>query len=244
MTLRTTLLVLLSVIIGFAIAAGAIYVLALTPGGQGLMRDFLVIQTAKREAALPTATASSTPVYKTGILPIPESYATTDYFTAINNVLSDIALVNNANMALAPLLTKLDAKTISCSYDGFYDLMGQARALSNQNQALAAQFIIHMTALAAANTETKDAITKSDTQTLITAGQALGSALQTYATSVQNILYGNTPTTAQIAEVQSQVNTAQGDAQTFADALKPLLQRIIAGDQAVIDAASSTPAKK
>ncbi len=242
--LRPTLLVLLSVIAGFVLDAAVSYWFATTQSGQAIVRDFLVAQTKKDVTANMATVASSTPVYKTGILPIPASYANTDYFTAINNVLSDIALVNNANVALAPLLLQLNQKTLSCSYQGFYDLMGQARASANQNQALAAQLTIHINALAAANTATKDTITRSQTQTFVATGQTLGTALQAYATDVQNILYGDTPTSAQIAEFQSQINTVKGASQTFADALKPLLQHIIEGDQAVIQAASSTPAKK
>jgi len=183
-------------------------------------------------------------VYTQRTLPVPESYASYDYFISINNVINDIGLINNVNVMLGPVLVQLNQKTLSCTYNSFYDLMNQARTLANQNQALAAQFIVHINALTAANTQTKDVITKVDTQALVAAGQSLGTALQTYATGVQNILYGDMPTSAQVAELESQVNSAMGASQSFADALKPLIKHIGEGAQAVIDAAVAASSTK
>mgnify|MGYP001560190942 CR=1 FL=1 len=242
--LHSILLIVLSLVAGFALDAGVTYYAATTPKGQALLRDFLVAQTQKNAAALPPLVASSTMVYTQRTLPVPESYTSYDYFIAINNVINDIGLINNVNVTLGPVLVQLNQKTLSCTYNGFYDLMNQARTLANQNQAMAAQFLIHINTLATANAQTKDAITKVDTLALVAAGQTLGAALQNYATGVQNILYGDTPTSAQVAELESQVNAAMGASQSFADSLKPLIKHIGDGAQAVIDAAAAASSTK
>jgi hypothetical protein len=237
---RSIGLVLITFVVGAVLDFGTAYVAGTTPQGQMFLRDFLVAQEQKAAAAEPAATSSAQMLYPQRLLPVPQSYANYAYFIAINNVVADIALINNANVELGPVLVTLDQKTLSCSYDGFYDLMDNARTLANKNQALAAQFVMHLNDLAAANTQTTDAITKSETAAAVSAGQALGASLAQYATTVQNILYGDTPTSAQIAALQSQANAVQGASQTFADALKPLVAHIGDADQALIKAAATS----
>ena len=119
--------------------------------------------------------------------------------------------------------------------------MNEAHQLADKNQTLISQLGFHLSALAAANTQTKDAITKTDTQALVTAGTALTGSLQAYAAAVNGLLAGDTPTSAQIAEFQSLVNVATGASQSFANALQPLLEHIVAADQQL--SATSTPAQ-
>jgi len=239
MTWRSIGIAIIGFFLALALGAAAEYWFASTPAGQALLRDFLVSQTQKQANADIADIASSTLVYKTGTLPIPESYATTEYFLAINNVIADIALINNASIELAPVLERLNLQTLSCSFNGFYDLMGQARAVANRNQALASQFLMHISSLSSANVKTMDAITKSQTQALVTAGQTLGAALQTYVTNIQTLLYGDTPTSAELAEFEAKMTSVVEASQVFADALTPLLQHIGTEVQRLSD--STTP---
>ena len=239
---RVALLIAVVLLFNTALDLGVSYLLAKTPAGQALLRDFLVNQSQKSFAVLSPALGTSTPSIPPGVLPVPENYATRDYFDAINNVLQDIFAINATNAQLGPLLDILNRQTLSCSYIGFYEAMGQAHQLANKNQTLVSQLAFHLSALASANVQTKDAITKADTLALVAAGSAFTASLQEYASAANGLLIGDTPTSAQIAEFQSKVNAATGASQSFANALKPLLQHIIDGSQAVINS-SSAPAR-
>ena len=239
---RVALLIAVVLLFNTALDLGASYLLAKTPAGQALLRDFLVNQAQKSFVVLSPALGTSTPSTPPGLLPVPESYATRDYFDAINNVLQDIFAINVTNAQLGPLLDMLNRQTLSCSYVGFYENMGRAHQLANKNQTLVSQLTFHLSALASANVQTKDAITQADTLALIATGAVFTSSLQEYASASNGLLIGDTPTSAQIAEFQSKVNSATGASQSFANALKPLLQHIIDGSQAVINS-SSAPAR-
>ena len=239
--LRTPLFILLGVVCGAALATGGAYIFAQSYSGQAILRDFLVAQSKTMLAAqAPVAVATSTPSTPPGILPIPEKYATVDYFNAINNVLQDVFALNAVSAQMGPLLDTLNRQTLSCSYVGFYENMGRAHQLSNKNQTLISQLGVHLSALAAANVQTKDIVTKANTQALVAAGGAFTASLQAYASAANGLLAGDTPTSAQIADFQSKVNAATGASQVFADALKPLMEHILEGVQAAIDAASTT----
>src|SRR3989344_2662063 len=239
---RVALLIAVVLLFNTALDLGASYLLAKTPAGQALLRDFLVNQAQKSFVVLSPALGTSTPSTPPGLLPVPESYATRDYFDAINNVLQDIFAINVTNAQLGPLLDMLNRQTLSCSYVGFYENMGRAHQLANKNQTLVSQLTFHLSALASANVQTKDAITKADNLALIATGAVFTSSLQEYASASNGLIIGDTPTRAQRAAPHSNENSATGASQSFANALKPLLQHIIDGSQAVINS-SSAPAR-
>jgi len=242
--MRPLLFILLGLAISTVIDAGALYYAGKTPQGRAFIRDFLVAQ-SKKSISTPAGASALTAASTTppGILPIPQAYATREYFLAINNVIQDLFAINATNERLGPLLDVLNQQTLSCSYAGFYEAMGQAHRLANKNQTLASQLAFHLTELATANVQTKDVVTKANTQALVVAGTAFTASLQTYASAANGLLAGDTPTSAQIADFQSKVNAATGASQSFADAFKPLLQRIIDANRAAIEAASSTPVR-
>lgn len=239
---RSVLLIIASLLVGAVLVAVGAYWYARTASGQGLLRNFLVSQNKLVPTDL-AASASSTPLSPPNPLLIPESYATRDYFDAINNVLQDLYSINATNAQFGPVLDTLNRQTLSCSYVGFYETMGRAHQLSNKNQTLIAQLSVHLSALATANVQTKDAVTKAQTQSLIVSGTAFTSALQQYASAANALLTGDTPTNEQIVEFRSFVAAATNASQTFADALKPLMTHIFEGVQAAVKAASSTPAR-
>lgn len=244
MTWRSFGIALLVLIAGLAADTGAEYYFATTPMGQGILRDFLVSQVQKQAAEFDAAAASSSvKYYKNGVLPVPVAWVTDDYFDAINNVLSDTTLLNNASVELNPLLDKLNLKSLSCSFDGFFDLMSQARASANHNQALAAQFVTHLQSLSAANAKTQDAVTKTQTQKSTETGLVLASKLKAFDDKVQALLYGDTPTSADLTELQQRIADALAASQSFADAFGPLVQRIVEEDLRLTAVASSTPAR-
>ena len=241
-SLRTISLLLLGAVAGAALALGAGYFFAKGSIGQALLRNFLVAQTKTGSVApVPEASsgATSTPSSPPHVLFVPKTYATQEYFVAINSVLQDLFAINAVNAQLGPLLNSLNEQTLSCTFVDFYESMGRAHQLAGKNQVLVSQLAMHLTALAAANTNTADAITKAGTQALAASGNALTVSLQTYVSAINGLLIGDTPTAAQIADFQLKVSAATGASQSFADALKPLLTHITQGVQAV---ASSTPA--
>ena len=131
---------------------------------------------------------------------------------------------------------------LTYTFDGYYELMGQARQSSNLNQALVAQLAVHLSGLATANVLTKDAITKLGTQTVVTTGQSFTSMFDTYNSSIQTFLYGDAPTQSQIDDMGQKQENVLNASQAFADALKALLEHILAEDLRISAAASTTPA--
>lgn len=240
MNWRAVGIVILSLLIGFAADAGATYWFATTPQGQKVIRDFLVKQTtlaAQREgvATPEVSLASSTPP----TLPVPKTYASESYYLAVNNVLRDIFEIDKVNNELGPILEKLNTATITCTFERFYDLMGAARALANRNDALVAQFGVHLNSLQSANTATTDALTKTQTNTLVESGRTLHGALKTYAQALQELLYGGTPTSAQIEDFQQKVIATTGASQNFSDSFKPLFEHMLQELKRIV--ATSTP---
>ncbi len=228
----------LGFVIGVALVGGGLYVFVHSAPGLSFIRDLLVAQATRQYAG--TTLASSSLLYQKSALPIPQSYADYDYFLAINNVINDVALVNNANIELGPVLEQLNEKTLSCNFEGFYDLMGTARSLSNKNLALSTQFAVHLSALASANARAKDALLKSQTQDAVAAGQSLTEALEAYGSEVQSLLFGSTPTSGQLTELSTKVAAASAASQNFGSAFKPLLERILSEDKR-LSSATSTP---
>ena len=241
-TWRAIGLALAVILVSLVAELGGEYWFATTPTGQGILRNFLASQAQKDAAQYDTTEVSSTPIYKTGVLPVPSAWVTTDYFTAVNNVINDIALLNNANIEINSLLNKLSIKMLTYTFDGYYELMGQARQSSNLNQALVAQLAVHLSDLATANVLTKDAITKLGTQTAVTTGQSFTSMFDTYNSSIQTFLYGDAPTQSQIDDMGQKQENVLNASQAFADALKPLLEHILAEDLRISAAASTTSA--
>lgn len=241
-TWRALGILLAGIVIGIVVLAAGGYTYAGTANGQGLLRDFMVAQaqqaaqqppqgSSNQSALSATSTAIAVAATSSPIVLIPKTYASQDYFLALNEIVSDITAINQNNVALGPVLEQLNALSLSCSYQNFYDLMTQARALADKNQVLTAQFGQHLIALNAANMATADAVLKSDTFALITPGQAFGQQMQTYASAVQSLLYGGTPTSAQLTTFQNTVAQTADASQAFAAVLTPLLNYIVTVDQ-------------
>ena len=118
-TLRSLVYIVIGIIVGAVIALGGVYIFAKGASGQVLLRDFLIAQNKTLPAAQgPAATSTSAAASSTPprILLVPKSFATEDYFTAINNVIQDVFAINAANAQLGPLLDTLERQTLSCTY--------------------------------------------------------------------------------------------------------------------------------
>ena len=106
--LRPLLFILLGLAISTVIDAGALYYAGKTPQGRAFIRDFLVSQ---NQAGVITqvSAASTTPP---GILPVPQAYATQEYFVAINNVIQDLFAINTTKERAEPLVGCVDGKEV------------------------------------------------------------------------------------------------------------------------------------
>lgn len=229
--MRTTLWILLGCIVGLALSAAGVFFFMRSEAGISFLRDYIVEASKTPTSETPyippvqtNSSATSTPQAPKVVL-VPKKYATEQYFFAINNVVADILAMDEVNRELGPVLGELNAKTLSCTFGGIYDLMTQARTLAQKNQTLAAQFSLHMNDLSAANTQTSDALTKSLTGKALVSGQAFGTSLQTYAAAVQSLLSGDVPNAQTLAAFDAQARSTKAAGETFNADFLPLLGR-------------------
>jgi hypothetical protein len=154
---------------------------------------------------------------------VPKAYASEAYYVAINNVVNDVNELNAVNVSLAPVLDQLNTQSLSCNFNGFYGLMTNAQDLVAKDQALTTQFASDIAALNAANADTTDQTTKTDTATAVAAGQQFQQELESYTSELSEILAGGVPTSAQVSGLSVAVNAAHDASAQFSTDVQALI---------------------
>lgn len=223
-------LILVGVIVGaIAALAGGYYVLA-SPVGESLIRNYFVprpeVAAPEQNTPAPSSVATSSPQTNASstVVLVPKAYANEAYYVAINRVVDDINKLNAVNVSLAPVLDVLNTQSLSCDFRGFYDHMTTARDLVDQDQTLTAQFASDLSDFSTANAATTDATTKTYTADAVSAGQALQQRLQTYTSTLSQILIGDVPTSAQTTELTNEVTATHDASQLFSTKMQVLLE--------------------
>ena len=220
---------IVSFFIGAAVTVPALFWFLRTDPGSQLLRAYIVppptwptVVTDTTQAPLPaTLTSTTTPV----VVAVPKTYATKSYSDAINSVVQNFNAVDDSYGRLVPLLLTINNKSLAHDYSNFFDLIVQAKALVSQTQSLTVTFSQSISSLSSANQQTSDATTKSQTFQLVSDGSALGSASQTFLTTVNDVLSGSVPSGQQIQTLNDQAKSL-GDALTkFNTTAKSILSR-------------------
>lgn len=222
---RVVSLLLVGIVLGAACAlVGGYYVLA-SPAGDSLIRDYFVPRT--NTSAIQAAAASSTAALEAAsstVLIVPKAYASEAYYVAINAVNNDVDQLDAVNISLAPVLAQLNSQALSCNFDGFYGVMTSAQNLVSKDGALATQFGTDLAAFSAANAETTDPTTKTDTDAAVAAGQQFQIQLESYSSGLAQILAGGVPTSAQVTGLYNQVTATHAASLQFSSAMQTLLE--------------------
>lgn len=203
--------------------------------GAGVIAQYISTQPQWPDIA-PQQSASTTEAIQQFVsgranIPVPKSYASATYTTALNATLRETALIAASSTELAQLLLTINNKSLQHDYTGFFDLIVQAKAQVGIQSSRVARLGQDITALNVANQNTSDPRTKSQTIDLVKQGQSLQTALQSYTDTLNQMLSGSVPTAEQVQSLKDQATTLEPLATNFANAIKVLEQYLIGSQQ-------------
>src|SRR3989344_9331711 len=192
---------------GAALMVAGTYFALRSTAFQSWIRNYFVsvsIQQSSQIASTtpPTQSLQSFAVASTTV-GVPKSYASKEYYIAINELFFDYTNMLSVGAQIAPLFVKLNSQTAGGNYAGVIDLAIQIKILINKEKEITTSFGQHLVALSVANTATTDAITKSLTQDLISSGNVFRTGLPAYFDALDGIFSGTTPSSDEIARVTS-----------------------------------------
>lgn len=154
---------------------------------------------------------------------VPKAYATAEYYGALNSVYFDYTNMINVGSQIAPLFVKLNSETAGGNYGGVIDLAIQIKTLIAQEKQITTDFGQHLVALSVANQASKDAVTRSLTQDLISAGNNFRAGLPAYFEALDGIFSSPTPSSEEVARVTALTKKTIDDLNTFKSKLQLVL---------------------
>jgi|GEM_PF-6757034 len=238
--LKTFFILLIGIVVGIGASVLSVLFLFNSAAGRSLVQSYVVSQekwpdiNAQLAQSVPSSggtTGTSTPRTPEQILntPItiaaPKVYVSQAYVAALTAAVSDLQALATSTDKLGPLLVSMNTKSLSGDFSGFFNIVVQAKVLVAQQKQIAASYAQHLTALSAANQQTPDAITKSMTQTLITAATPIQSDLVTYTGFLDQLLSGSVPSPDVITGLSASGKQLGADIKAFGAAFAPLSQR-------------------
>lgn len=226
--LKYTLLFIFGVVIGIPLGAVALVFFLRSDAGAGVIAQYVVSQpqwpsAAPEQSSTATELAQSFASGSTTI-PVPKGAATPAYATALNAAMRDMATLAASSTELDSLLTTINDRSVARNFNGFFDLIVQAKAGVAGQAAQIARLGQDLGALNAANQSTPDAQTKLLTQQLVAQGGTLHDSLVTYNAALSQLLSGAVPTAAQLNDLKAQATTLQTQAAGFLSSLQSLEQ--------------------
>ncbi|MEK7109223.1 MAG: hypothetical protein AAB919_02195 [Patescibacteria group bacterium] len=230
---RTFLIFLIGLVAGLGASVLLVFYLFRSDAGQALVRSYMITEekwpdvTALVEQSIGTTSPSAAmralnvPI----VIAVPKAYATQEYGAALNGAVNDLQAIASSTNELGPLLVQLNNQSLGGDFTGFFDLVVKAKILVAGQQTTSARLSQHLTALAAANQQTSDAITKSLTQALLQSGQIVPPALNEYLATLDQVLSGSVPSAALIQDIGAKAKTFSGTLAAFGSDLQKLLSR-------------------
>lgn len=156
---------------------------------------------------------------------VPPGYATQAYADAFGGVINDLKDLASTTLMLNPVLVKMNSQSLSGNFNGFFDLVVEAKTLLAQQKAITARLGQDISALSAANMQTTDAQTKQLTSVIITASGPLISDLASYNSELDQLLSGAVPSAALVTSVAQTGGRLADDAKALGTAMAPLTER-------------------
>ncbi len=214
----------------------------------GVMQPWRVSEEVKQQwpdiklstsiAKIPLNTSTSTvpneniDIQNTALL-TPKSSVTQAYHESFNGLIraaDAISRINNEK--LTPLLVEMNRKNAAGDYDGFFDLIVQAKELNKQQLGLLVATRSELDRLRGSNEKTSDETIRAATARVILTGGGFHDAFVQYASVLDLLLDGREPDEKIIQDLQSSVARTQTESKSFSDAVAALLEAISARLQA------------
>lgn len=232
---RLIAVLILGVLVGGAVGAVGTILFLRSDAGASLIAQYITTQPQWPDVN-PGQSASTTQAIQEFIngsatIPVPKTYASPEYAAALNASLRDVATIAASSSELTTLLTTINNQSLEHNYNGFFDLIVQAKAMVATQSDRVAHFGQDLSILAVANQSTTDAVTKSATQDLVEAGTTLQQGLQTFTASLNELLSGSVPTAAQVEALKEQATSLESQAASFANSSKTLEQHLLEPQQ-------------
>lgn len=207
-------------LIGVCLAAVAAYFAMRNEAFQHWLRNYFVnISIQQFSEGVDSKTTSEVPLKSfataSTTIAVPKAYATVDYYTAINKVYFDYSNLITVGGQIAPLFNKLNAQTVGGNYGGVIDLAIQIKTLIAKEKEITVSLGQDLVALSVANQQTKDAVTKSLTQDLISTGNIFRDNLPAYFDQLDSIFSGEPPSKEKIAQVTASAQTTTDNLTQF-----------------------------
>ncbi|MDO8231689.1 MAG: hypothetical protein Q7T37_00600 [bacterium] len=145
---------------------------------------------------------------KSNIL-LPKKIVGEDYYLLINKIVDDLRVVGNNNVStLIPLLDSIKQKSAARDFNGFFDLVTQAKNEITKNIALLETTRGDIANLKKINDSTvKDADVRNQTNVLLASSDAFVQEFLTYFALVNETLSGSFPTQSLLDKLTAQVTT-------------------------------------
>lgn len=216
--LRGVLWLIPGILLGALLILVAEYFAMQHPTFQNWLRNYFVsLSVTQFGDVTPQVTPPSLQSLQTAstTIAVPRAYATADYYTALNNLYFDYMNMITVGSQIGPLFLKLNSETAGGNYGGVIDLAIQIKTLIAQEKQITNDFGQHLVALSVANQESKDAVTKSLTQDLISAGNAFRAGLPPYFEALDGIFSSPTPSSDEVARVTALTQKTIEDLNTF-----------------------------
>lgn len=223
----------LGAILGAVIAIPAFVLFLRTEAGGYLLQTYVMtlpqwpnVNTEELDlpanSGTPVSGATTTPGMATAAatttsqgIAVPKAYANAQYYTSINALSQSVRDFGTSYAKLVPVLTTINANSLSHNYNGFFDLIVQAKALLADEKVYVSNISRNLNALSMANLQTTDAQTKTMTNALIDTGNAYYTALATYTASLDKLLSGAAPTADDLIAINTQANAVKNAAAAF-----------------------------
>ena len=225
--IRTTMLVIVGVLLGAFLLLGVEFLLLSSPAVQSFLFSYFVntqtkdISSATAPADVPQISAPT--VASSSAVLIPKKYATQTYYDALNGQVAAYNNVVAVSAQLSPVMVQIKSQAASGQYAGILDLVVKAKNLLSQEGTYMVQFSQFTDSLAVANNMTPDPQTASLTDHLVQVSDLLQKDLTQYFHMLDSLLSGAVPTQQQLQDVNLQAQSVQQEVNNYKDALSPLL---------------------
>ncbi len=159
---------------------------------------------------------------------LPKSMVNEEYYTLINKIVDDLRIVGNNNVStLIPLLETIKQKSAVRDFNGFFDLITQAKNEIAKNTALLDETRIDIANLKKiSDTSVKDADVRNKSDILLASSDVFVREFLSYFDLVNKTLSGSFPTQSLLDRLTSQVTIVGTSAVTVQNDLSALLATI------------------
>lgn len=151
------------------------------------------------------------------------SIASKEFYTAVNNSVADIKAIIKTNTELTPILTELYKQNQQKDYTNFFSLVIKAKTLIKEGSIITNKLNKDLLSLSEINPTVRDVQVKNETKSFIDAGNKYSATLNSYFTSVDNLLNGHIPSEKEISKLKDNINNLTNISTAFSDQTKFLL---------------------